>query len=64
MAGVALKPSLTTSGASFGLRNRGRNMVESVLIFVGGLAVSVNVAVLWLMLRMARRASFEFDNTR
>jgi hypothetical protein len=39
-------------------------MVESVLVLVGGLAVSVNVAVLWLMLRMARRASFEFDNTR
>jgi hypothetical protein len=64
MADVALKSSLTTSGAGCGLRNRGRNMVESVLVFVGGLAVSVNVAVLWLMLRMARRASFEFDNTR
>lgn len=39
-------------------------MVDSVLMFVGGLGVAVNVAVLWLMLRMARRASFEFDNTR
>ena len=39
-------------------------MVASVLLFVGGLAVVVNVAVLWLTLRMARRASWEFDNTR
>lgn len=64
MAGAPLKPSLTTLGAGCGLRIRGRNMVDSVLMFVGGLGVAVNVAVLWLMLRMARRASFEFDNTR
>ena len=39
-------------------------MVGSVLLVVGGLAVAVNVAVLWLTLRMARRATWEFDNTR
>ena len=39
-------------------------MADSVLMFVGGLGVAVNVAVLWLMLRMARRATWEFDNTR
>jgi len=64
MAGVALKPSLTTSGASSSLRIRGRNMADSVLLFVGGVAVAVNVAVLWLMLRMANRSTWEFDNTR
>jgi hypothetical protein len=45
-------------------RDGGRNMDASVLLFVGGLAVAVNIAVLWLTLRMARRASWEFDNTR
>lgn len=39
-------------------------MADSVLLFVGGLGVAVNVAVLWLMLRMARRASWDFDHTR
>jgi hypothetical protein len=50
--------------ASSNLLDRGRNRSDSVLLFVGGLAVAVNVAVLWLTLRMARRASWEFDNTR
>lgn len=39
-------------------------MAGSVMVFVGGLGVALNVAVLWLMLRMARRATWEFDNTR
>ena len=39
-------------------------MGGSVLLVVGGLAVAVNVAVLWLTLRMARRTNWEFDNTR
>jgi putative flippase GtrA len=39
-------------------------MSESVMLIVGGLAVAVNVAVLWLTLRMARRTTWEFDNTR
>lgn len=34
------------------------------MLLVGGLAVGVNVAVLWLTLRMARRQAWEFDNTR
>jgi hypothetical protein len=39
-------------------------MSDGVVLFVGGLAVAVNVAVLWLTLRMARRQTWEFDNTR
>jgi putative flippase GtrA len=39
-------------------------MSGNMVLFVGGLGVAVNVAVLWLSLRMARRASCEFDNTR
>ena len=38
-------------------------MVGGVLWVVGGLGVAVNVAILWLALRMARRANWEFDNT-
>ena len=58
------QPSLTTSWAISSLRNRGRSMSGNVVLFVGGLGVAVNVAVLWLSLRMARRASCEFDNRR
>jgi hypothetical protein len=39
-------------------------MSDSMVLLVGGLAVGVNVAVLWLTLRMARRQAWEFDNTR
>jgi hypothetical protein len=35
-----------------------------VVVLVGGLAVAANVAMLWLTLRMVRRATWEFDNTR
>jgi hypothetical protein len=43
---------------------KGANMSDGVMLLVGGLAVGVNVAVLWLTLRMARRATWYFDNTR
>jgi hypothetical protein len=36
--------------------------MSSVLLLVGGLAVAANVALLWLMLRMARKATSEYDN--
>lgn len=39
-------------------------MSDSAVLLVGGLAVGINVAVLWLTLRMARRQAWEFDNTR
>ena len=39
-------------------------MAGSVVLVIGGLAVAVNVALLWLTLRMARRVNWEFDNTR
>jgi hypothetical protein len=39
-------------------------MIDSAVLLVGGLAVGVNAAVLWLTLRMARRATWYFDNTR
>ena len=39
-------------------------MSDSAVLLVGGLAVGVNVAVLWLTLRMAKRQVWEFDNRR
>jgi hypothetical protein len=36
--------------------------MSGVLLWVGGLAVAVNVGLLWLALRMAGRARWEFDN--
>lgn len=39
-------------------------MSNGVLLFVSGLAVAGNVGLLWLTLKVARRATSEFDNTR
>jgi len=39
-------------------------MSGAVLLLVAGLAVAANVAMLWLMLRMARRPTWDFDNRR
>ncbi len=39
-------------------------MSNVVLLIGGGLAVAGNVALLWLTLEIARRATSEFDNTR
>jgi hypothetical protein len=39
-------------------------MSNGVLLFVVALAVTGNVALLWLALKIARRATSEFDNTR
>jgi hypothetical protein len=37
-------------------------MSGTVVLFVGGLAAAANVALLWLTVRMARKATSAFDN--
>ena len=37
-------------------------MSGNLVMFVGGLAAAANVALLWLSVRMARKATSEFDN--
>ena len=39
-------------------------MSGGVLLYVVGLAVAANVAMLWLTLRMAKRPIWDFDNRR
>ena len=46
------------------LASGGEPMGGGVLLFVAGLAVAANVAMLWLTLRMARRPTWDFDNRR